>query len=129
MEYNFQDITTPEAAFAVQGLDIFKTPDFSNYTANMREHLVHEWRCLVCIAAVNGDFVPDWKNPDQIRYMILSWVVRDDSKPSGFGLSYYDFDNSYTCTFVGARLVFGSTEKRAHFRKYFWEVWEAYYLS
>lgn len=68
------------------------------------------WMYETGVAAQNklDDFVPNLADENQIRYEPWYLIKRHKSLPSGFGLSYYGFVNTYSFAYVGVRLELGS---------------------
>lgn len=79
--------------------------------------------------AINGDWEADWTNTAQTRLSIWWFIKANKDKKYGFGLSYLDYANTYTVTFVGARHVFENIEKLKHAAQYFSEYYEDYYFQ
>lgn len=67
---------------------------------------------------------PDPFNPKQGKYYPWHEVVKDSTRPSGFGLSYYRYDYWTTHSYVGVRLCFKSAELAIDAGKKFIEIYE-----
>jgi len=73
----------------------------------------------------------DWSNSSEAKWYPWPTVVKDESKPSGFGLSdvdVYDFVCTFTATCVGSRLSFNSLEKANHAFTQFQPIYEKFML-
>ncbi len=90
--------------------------------------IVADSKLAIVIEAINKSIEPDWSNWNEWKYFPRFKVVKDKSKPSGFGLSYYDYFNSLTYTLVGSRLTFRSLEGLRYAWKQFPDLYEAVYL-
>lgn len=86
--------------------------DAESITANIK---------LIIIArALNEGWVPDWSNGSQYKY--IPWFKHK----SGFGLSYYDYDDWYTTTTVGSRLCFKTKELAEYAAEQFADLYKDY---
>lgn len=75
-------------------------------TAGITSHLLYYQMAIVWVKAINEGWIPDYTNPNQIKYEIV-W---DLSSSSGAGFSFIVYDYWGTSSRVGARLVFKSRE-------------------
>ncbi len=105
-----------------------KLPDVSSFPEEDREWVLFHWMLVKFVEAVNGNW--DWhKAVDGINTRHYLWpdLIKDESSPSGLGLSGDGNVNSGSYTSVGARLELESREKLEHV----WEngkQWYAAYL-
>jgi hypothetical protein len=87
--------------------------------------------CTTVREVLNEGKDADWSNSSEAKWYPFPDVVKDESKPSGFGLSdAYDFDcaNASAGTGVGSRLSFNSREKAKHAFTYFQQSYEKLFL-
>lgn len=87
------------------GRDPNLIPDVSAYDDRDKKHAIAEFKLTHMIRHVNDDKV-DHTNSDQWKYEIWWEIEKNDSKPSGLGLSYYHYDDWRTNTICGPRLCF-----------------------
>ncbi len=73
---------------------------------------------------LNDGVVMDFMDRNQWKYFGYFWVVKDDSKATGFGLSLDGVDYTDTSADVGARLCFVDEKTFRHAFKYFPEIFE-----
>ena len=82
------------------------------------------------VDAINGpDFVADWNNTKQRKYVIVWEIVNKPGRVSGRGLSLRAVLCAATRAYVGPRLVFENEEKALHCAEHFLPLWESYYLG
>lgn len=104
-------------------------PDFSMYEPGIQGHKVHQFNLETIVSAINGKWVPDWKNTSQSKYYCWWWVV--DKKKGGLagrGLSLHDVCFVFVSASVAARLVFETEEQARFAAKIFLKYFELYYL-
>lgn len=70
----------------------------------------------------------NWADSSEYKYAPWLKVNPDKTKPTGFGLSYYDFDITYTYTFVGSRLSYNTSAKAKRAFEKFPQVYEKPFL-
>lgn len=69
------------------------------------DELAHrEWKLIAKV--YNQGVVLDAGNTDQPKYFVWGKIVKDKSKPSGFGLAYYGHGRWNSLSNVGVRLCF-----------------------
>jgi len=83
-------------------------PDVSAYDDRDKKHALADFKLTHMIRYVNADKV-DHTNSSQVKYEIWWWIVKDDTKPSGLGLSFNFCDYWGTATYCGPRFCFLST--------------------
>jgi hypothetical protein len=80
------------------------------------------------IQGINNNEPATWLDPEKVNYYPLFRVVKDPKKPSGFRLSYHDYDNVRASTIVGSRLTFRSLEGLRYMVDNHIEFYEEVYL-
>lgn len=130
----FNKVETEEQAFEIVGF----TPDLEKFKASgcypedrvqskFDEFIIE----LVCEATnkINGNWKPDWNDPNQWKYLTAHRVLKDKSNPAGFGLaaSYYGYWNATTN--VGERLLVGSSEQAIYIGEQFKSKFESARLT
>lgn len=80
-------------------------PDVSMIPEKEQKAIIAHYKLTVIARALNEGWTPDYNNYDEYKY--YPWFNMDDSgAPLGFSFDVYGF--VYTCTCVGARLVYKS---------------------
>jgi hypothetical protein len=85
-------------------------------------------KLIIIAEAINEGWRPDWNNSNEYKYQLWPDIEEDETKPSGFGLSYGGCDHWGTDASVGSRLCFQSREKARYCFDTFIDLWEAYFL-
>jgi hypothetical protein len=124
---NYTEIKTFEDACKALGIEP-TVPDFSMMPQKHQKALAAHSKLIIIAEAVNEGWTPNWSDTDEYKYELFPDIEEDSSKPSGFGLSYYDYDDWATYTTVGSRLCFQSREKAKHTFETFKELFEDYLL-
>jgi len=104
-----------------------------------RKPIIDDYLLKAVIAAVN--MMPENENEQKLekpwipdftdgttKYALWPDIVKDDSKPSGFGLSYFVYGHSYSYTFCGSRLTFRSRSRAKFVFDNYLELIESVYL-
>lgn len=117
------EITSFEDACKATGKD----PASIGNESDTEDELAYK-KLKVIIEALNEGWTPDWGNRNQVKYAPWFDVEKDKAKPSGFGLSYYDYVGWYSCATVGSRLLLSSSDKAEYAGKQFGELYEQYML-
>jgi hypothetical protein len=100
-----------EEACKAQGLDPEKVlPDVSNMPEHAQKTITAYAKLCIIQPVLNGDWKPDWNDYNQYKYYPWFDVNEDQSKPSGFGLSFYDYGYDYTLAYLGSRLYYKDRE-------------------
>ncbi len=122
-----QQIKTFEDACTSLGIEPF-VPDFSATPVKHQKALAAHYKLVIIVEALNEGWQPDWSNTDEYKYELWPDIEKDESKPSGFGLSYDDCVRWITDTTVGSRLCFKSREVAKYAFEQFKELYEDYLL-
>ncbi len=120
-------IKTFEEACVALGYDA-SIPTFDNAPEKHRKALSSHYKLVIIVEAVNDGWQPDWSNTDEYKYELWPDIVKDETKPSGFGLACDGYDLWHTITGVGSRLCFKSREAAKHTFETFKELYEDYLL-
>lgn len=123
----FTEIKTFEDACKALGIEP-TVPNFATSPTKQQKALLAHYKLIIVVEAVNEGWTPNWSNTDERKYELFPDIIEDSTKPSGFGLSYGDFDGWASATFVGSRLCFQSREKAKHTFETFKELFEDYLL-
>lgn len=103
-------------------------PSFEPAPDKHKKALVAHYKLILIAEAINDGWQPDWGSRDQYKYQLWPNVDKDNSKPSGFGLSYGVCADWCTDSSVGSRLCFRSREAARYCLETFKELWEDYFL-
>lgn len=122
-----EQIKTFEDACKALGYDA-SIPTFNNAPEKHRKALLAHYKLIIIAEAINNGWQPDWGNDDERKWELWPDVIKDDSKPSGFGLSYDDCADWDADTRVGSRLCFKSREAAKYCFETFRPLWEDYFL-
>ena len=113
---NYKTIKSFPLACKAQGLDADKLIVKWKKNGDTADEIAYKM-LKIFIKAINGDWVADYKNADQKKWLIWFWVA---PKPKGAGfrvtnaLTYW----TYTDTSVGSRLCTETEEQIQHAAKY-----------
>lgn len=122
----YTEIKTFEDACKVLNLDANTViPDFSLFPAEEQEAMKAHAKLIIIAKAINGDWVPDWKDSNQWKY--YPWFKMDSS--SGVGFSYDDFDLWFSRSLVGSRLCFESRKKAVYAGETFEDLYKTYFVK
>lgn len=114
---------------ACKALNIEPTiPDFSASPAKHQKALTAHYQLVIIVEAVNEGWQPDWGNKKEYKYELCPDIVKDKTKPSGFGLSFFGYAYWLTLTTVGSRLCFKSREVAKYTFETFKPLYEDYLL-
>ena len=120
-------IKTFEDACAALGIST-ALPEVSMLPEAEQKAIVAHYKLTVIAKALNDGWQPDWSIDGEWKYYPWFDVEADASKPSGFGLSYYDCGHTYSNTYFGSRLCFKSRELAKYAGVQFADLYEEYFL-
>jgi hypothetical protein len=122
----YTDIKTFEDACNALNLDASKViPDFSLFPKEEQKAMIAHAKLIIIAKAINGDWIPDWKDYDQLKY--YPWFEMGSS--SGVGFAYDDCDYWYAISYVGSRLCFESREKAKYIGTQFEDLYKIYFVK
>ncbi|TDE53787.1 hypothetical protein [Flavobacterium sp. GT3P67] len=122
----YTDIKTFEDACKVLALNPENLiPDFSFFPESDKQAMIDHSKLVIIAKAINGDWVPNWKDYDQYKY--YPWFEMGSS--SGVGFSYRDCVIWRTGSSVGSRLCFESREKAKYVGKQFEYLYKSYFVK
>ena len=117
--FDWRSITTLEAACKKCGYG----SDYLDYRP-YETHDEYAYRMLKMVTkAINGEWTPDWSNPNQPKWYNYFGVL-----PCGSGFSDSSTINYYMITGVGSRLCFESQEKAEFARGHFEDIYKQFLL-
>jgi hypothetical protein len=120
-------VKTFDEAYLALGYDA-SIPAFENAREKHRKALLAHYKLIIIVEAINDGWTPDWSNTDEYKYGLFHDIVKDETKPSGFGLAYDVCVSWATYTAVGSRLCFQSRDAAKHCFDTFKDLWEDYFL-
>jgi hypothetical protein len=122
----YESMTTYEKVCKDQGKDPKKLPDYPESSpAEVKYHL-SGFRLARVLVSINKDEKgKEWKpKPTDLKRILVFYIVKDDSKPSGFGLSLVGVAGDYSNTGVAARLTFRDVPRAEFAFKHYQEDFE-----
>ena len=121
----YTEIKTFEDACKAINVEPTIIPDFSLFPEADRQAMIDHAKLVIIAKAINGDWVPDWKDWDQYKY--YPWF--EMGSPSGGGFSYDGYDHWDTGSRVGSRLCFETREKAKYAGKQFEDLYKSYFVK
>ena len=119
------NIKTFEDACSALGLDPETViPDFSSFPEEDQKAMIAHAKLIIIAKALNGDWKPDWKDWNQIKY--YPWFNMGGSSGSGF--AYHVFGYWHSASTVGSRLGFKSREMAEFAGKQFESLYLDYFV-
>ena len=97
-----------EDACQALGLDPAALPDVSKLREKDQAAQIAQYKLSIIAEALNEGWAPDWKNNREYKY--LPWFDMEDDYGSGLGLSYRDYGYDLSCSGVGSRISFKSSD-------------------
>ena len=129
------NIKSIKGAYKYVGADFSQRPTFEHLSKKDRKYALAAYDFPVVIKALNKegnggkDWVPNWNNPDEIKYSVWVGVAANEKKPSGFGFSCTNYVRTYTYARVGSRLCLISAGRVAYLLTQFKRLAIQYYLG
>jgi hypothetical protein len=121
----YTEIKTFDDACKVLNLDASIIPDFSLFPESDRQPMIDHAKLVIIAKAINGDWIPDWKDWNQYKY--YPWFEMGSS--SGVGFSDGDCGSWRTDSDVGSRLCFETREKAKYAGKQFEDLYKSYFVK
>jgi hypothetical protein len=112
------EVTTFEKACNLQGLDPKKLPGVSRLPKRHQKRIIADYKLTIIAEAIKDGKHANYTDGSW-KYWPVFEVKADDKRPSGFGLSYDDFDDWHSHTSVGVRLCFPNRDQAIFFGKHF----------
>ncbi len=122
------EITSFEEACKALNISDTDLPTLHHIPEKHQHALLAHYKLVIIAEALNEGWQPDWNNDDQWKYYPWFIVNASEEKPSGFGLSYHVYGRWDSCTCVGARLCFKSSDLAKYAGKQFKNLYEEYFL-
>jgi hypothetical protein len=122
----YTDIKTFEDACKVLALNPKNVvPDFSLFYESDRQAMIDHAKLVIIAKAINGEWVPDWKDWNQYKY--YPWFEMGSSSGVGFSCDVcggWDTDSD-----VGSRLCFETREQAKYAGKQFEDLYKSYFVK
>ncbi len=103
-------------------------PVFLKPVTKHHKAIIAHYKLVIIVEAVNAGWQPDWDNTDEYKYELWPDIVKDETKPSGFGLAYFGYVRWVAISSVGSRLCFVSREAAKQVFETFKDLYEDYLL-
>lgn len=101
----WDDVCTAHHVSPEQMPDVSWMPEF------MKRPMVLFYKIGMITKAINGDWEPDYTDKSQRKYYVWCELLKDESKPAGFRLSFRGCFFGNSIARLGARLVFENEAK------------------
>jgi hypothetical protein len=121
----YTEIKTFEDACKAINVEPTIIPDFSLFPELDRQAMIDHAKLVIIAKAINGDWVPDWKDWNQYKY--YPWF--EMGSPSGGGFSCVDYVRWITYSIVGSRLCFETREQAKYAGKQFEDLYKSYFVK
>ena len=123
-----ENLTTIEACFKATGRDPKALPIVNHLSEKDAKDCIDDYNTKVVIEAINKGNLHQW---GKVKYNYFLWpdVEVDNSRPSGFRLSFRDHTSAFAFTVAGARLTFRGRDEAKHFFDNFYELAERHFLG
>lgn len=121
------EVLTFNAACSITGDNAKKLPVVSGIKPRNRKRLIADHKLSVIAEALGGGN-PDYTNTNEYKYYAVFAVKADMKRKSGFGLSYYAYDNWRSDSFVGVRLCFPTWDQARFFGMHFIDLHTDHHL-
>lgn len=103
-------------------------PNFEGCPVKHQKALLAHYQLIIIAEAINEGWQPNWADTNEYKYQLWPDIETDESKPSGFGLSFDGCDGWDAAACVGSRLCFKDTDRAKHCFNTFLQLWEDYFL-
>jgi hypothetical protein len=121
----YTEIKTFEDACKAINVEPTIIPDFSLFPESDRQSMIDHAKLIIIAKAINGDWIPDWKNWAQSKY--YPWFKM--GSPSGGGFSCHVYADWYSSSRVGSRLCFETREQAKYVGKQFEDLYKSYFVK
>lgn len=118
---DYKQIDSLEKALIAEGYSSSFVPDVSMYNPKIQEHKIHQFNLETIVAAINGNWEPDWFNFNQRKYYCW-WIGLP-----GRVWSLHDVVCGGDRACVATSLVFETEEQARFAAKVFLKYFELYY--
>lgn len=123
-----ENLITFEACCKITGDDPMALPIVNHLPEKRAIKSIADHKLPIIIEAINNCVPADWANANETKYSIIFRVIKDNTRPSGFRLSYYVCCDSNAYAYVSSRLTFRTLEGLRHAVENFLPEFENAYL-
>lgn len=123
-----KNLTTVEGCFIATNRDPKILPIVDHLPERDAKKTLADYKWSVVVEAINEGIPANWADASESKYILWPDVVVDKSKPSGFGLSYFDYVVSVTAATVPSRLTFRNRAGAKFAYDHHLELFEEVYL-
>lgn len=123
-----ENLITKEDCAIATGRDPKIQPIVNHLPEKDAKKAIADYWLPIVIEAINKSVPPDWADSGEEKLFPWFDVVKDETKPSGFGLSFLDFGHASANATVGSRLSFRTVKGLKYAVKQFPELYEEVYL-
>lgn len=102
---NVPEVLGFSEACKITGDDPKKLPIVTGISKRHKKKIIADYKLTIIAQALRDNKDVSYIS-DKWKYFPVFKVKADAKRPSGFGLSYYDYDDWNSDTFVGVRLCF-----------------------
>ena len=121
------EVISFEAACKITGDNPKKLPVVTDIAKRHQKRSIADYKLSIIADAIRGGKNVDYTN-GRWKYHAVFSVEADEKRPSGFGLSYGDFDRWYTSSGVGVRLCFENIDQAIFFGEHFIDLHTDHHL-
>jgi hypothetical protein len=121
----YTDIKTFEDACKAINVEPTIIPDFLFFPESDREAMIAHAKLVIIAKAINGDWVPDWKDWGQYKY--YPWF--EMGSPSGGGFSCGVYGDWRADSYIGSRLCFETIEMAKYAGRQFEDLYKVYFVK
>lgn len=123
-----ENLISIEACFIATGRDPKILPIVDHLPEKDKIKTIADYQYNIVVEAINKSIPPDYGNASEEKWELWPDVVKDPSKPSGFGLSYDVYVLTFANSFAGARHTFRSKKGARFCWDHFQDLIEIVYL-
>jgi hypothetical protein len=113
------EILSFKAACKVTGDDPSKLPIVKGIAKRHRKRIIADYKISIIAEALRTNKKVDYSDSSRWKYHAVFHVKADKARPSGFGLSYFDYDCWVANSSVGVRHCFPTRDQAIFFGKHF----------
>ena len=116
------EIHSFEAACKDREIDPKKLPIVKGIEKRHQKRIIADYKLSIIAEAIRGGKTADYTNINEDKWYVRFLVKADAKRPSGFGLSYYDYGLWYSNAHVGVRLCFPHWDQAKFFGMQFMDL-------
>jgi hypothetical protein len=113
------EVLSFEDACEITGDDPTKLPIVKSIAKRHQKRIVRDYQLSIIAEAIKDNRRPDYTDTNEYKRFPVFRVKADKKRPSGFGLSYHDYDYGLSTSSVGVRLCFPNWDMQKFFAEHF----------